>query len=74
MSKLLSQFTVGDTINCGRPSLPPAGMSAWLPATESEMARLAFIAAVWQAIDGALASLCEIQNDVRERRFARPRA
>ncbi len=39
-------------------------------ATESEKARLAFLESAWQAIDGALASLCEIQNDVRERRFS----
>lgn len=42
-----------------------------LPATESEKTRLAFLQSAWQAIDGALASLCEIQNDVRERRYAR---
>lgn len=38
-----------------------------LPATESEKARLAFLESAWQAIDGALASLCEIQCDVRDR-------
>jgi hypothetical protein len=44
-----------------------------LPATESEKVRLAFLESAWQAIDAALASLCEIQNDFWERRYARPR-
>ena len=43
-------------------------------ATETTDTRLAFIGSAWRAIDAALASLCEIQNDVRERRYARPRA
>lgn len=34
-----------------------------LPAIESEKARLAFLESAWQAIDGALASLCEIRFD-----------
>jgi hypothetical protein len=33
-------------------------------ATESTTARLAFLGSAWRAIDGALASLCEIRFDV----------
>lgn len=36
-------------------------------ATESTTARLAFLESAWQAIDAALASLCEIQFDVLRR-------
>ena len=36
-------------------------------ATESTTARLAFFESAWRAIDGALASLCEIQFDVLRR-------
>lgn len=35
--------------------------------TESVTARLKFLESAWQAIDAALASLCEIQCDVRDR-------
>jgi hypothetical protein len=40
-----------------------------LPATESTTARLAFLESAWQAIDGALASLCEIRFDASERKY-----
>jgi hypothetical protein len=35
--------------------------------TESVTDRLKFLESAWQAIDAALASLCEIQCDVRDR-------
>jgi hypothetical protein len=38
-----------------------------LPATESTTARLAFLESAWQAIDAALASLCEIRFDTLRR-------
>jgi hypothetical protein len=37
-------------------------------ATESVKVRLSFLESAWQAIDAALASLCEIQFDAQERK------
>ena len=39
------------------------------PATESEKVRLAFLESAWQAIDGALASLGEIQFGANSRKW-----